>query len=730
MLRNWLRWMALGGLIGSWGGDVAGTAQLVRNGSFEVGLQNWGWYTRGEGGYPNDVIVTGLDPQPVRLVVPDAPHGRYGLRFDAPENCAFSVYTRACEGSPGDHRLRLAVRCGVPVKVYVRDAGKARDNVLAEASIAPASGWQSVEIAVTVPEGTSAVALSVAGTGPGHLELDRVELQAADAAPARPVELGLEAGSQVRFAGEAAGFLARTFCEEAFSGALVYRVENAWGEEVTGGAVPMEGLAGQVTEAEVRLELPLTGHYRVLAQVRDGSVVLSETAELLLAVLPPRELPTSAATAEGSRFGCNMENRPWLMELARRIGIRWVFCSPPLFTKWFSAEPRPGQWRFYDGEVARFEAAGLRLVGNLADPPSWATNPGDESCSGPWPNPNRPLDWADWDEYVRQVASHYRPWITHWALWNEPNHPGYLQVGEGESWVDRYRELLIRTHRVLKSVDPSLQLVGGTVTNPGALPPLIKAGGLPYMDIAAFHWAAWSPDGYLRHTGEELGFLGPKEVWVNCLEWITEAFAEAGRRVPLWNTECHLTEADVQREFKTQPDPEQAYGTPRMTPLDAANAIPRQYIAEWAAGIEKTFYWLLATYESSWEPRTAKTLLEWDRSPTAALVAYAVMTDKLADAELLDWETKTDENLVERPTIWIFRFRKPGGTLRVVWGNRDVESEITLPTCSDKVKVWDLFGVERPGITSMSGVPWRDRIVLRVARSPLYIFEPEDSPSH
>jgi hypothetical protein len=721
-------WFAtLLGLAAGLDGEAAAGRQVVRNGSFEVGLQNWGWYTRGEGGYPNDVIVTGLDPQPVRVAVPGAPHGRYVLRFDAPENCGFVGCTRAYEGPPGGYRLRLMIRCGMPVRVYVRDAGKMHDNVLGQTAVEPAAGWQSVEMAVTVPAGTSAVALSLAGSGPGRVELDQVELQAAEAAPARPVELGLEAAAsgQVLFAGEAARILARAFCESAFSGALVYRVENAWGEEVTGGAVPMKGPAGQVTEAEIRLELPLTGHYRILAQVREGSTVLSETAELLLAVVPPRELPTSSRTAEASRFGCNMENRPWLMDLARRIGIRWVFCAPPLFTKWFSAEPRPGQWRFYDGEVARFEAAGLRLVGNLADPPFWATNPGDERDSGPWPNPNLPLDGSQWDEYVRQVASHYRPWITHWALWNEPNHPGYLKLEEGEQWVDRYRELLARTYRVLQSVDPSLQLVGGTVTNPGALPPLIRAGGLQYMDIAAFHWAAWCPDGYLRSTGEELGFLGPKEVWVNCLQWITEAFAEVGKRVPLWNTECHLTEADVEREFKTQPDPERLYGTPRMTPLDAANAIPRQYITEWAAGVEKTFYWLLATSESSWEPRTAKTLLEWDRSPTAALVAYAVMTDKLADAELLDWETRTDEHLVERPTIWIFRFRKPGGTLRVVWGNRDLESEITLPVHSNRVKVWDLFGVERRGTTSMSGVELRDRLVLRVARSPFYIFEPE-----
>ncbi|MCX7597533.1 MAG: hypothetical protein N2512_01505, partial [Armatimonadetes bacterium] len=517
---------------------------------------------------------------------------------------------------------------------------------------------------------------------------------------------------------------ARIFAEADLRGAAVrYWVEDAWGQQLMDGKTAAQIKAGRLSEVKLPVELRGTGLYHVYAEVVAARNRRSDTAELLLAVVPRRELPTSSQGAEASRFGADMENRPWLINLARMIGIRWVFCSPPLFTKWFCAEPRPGEWRFYDEAVQQFEKAGIRIVGNLADPPTWATHPGSEEYGGPWPNPNYPTDWATWDEYVRRVAEHYRPYIIHWGLWNEPNHPGYLQVPEGGNWVDEYTVLLERTYSVLKSVDEGLVLVGGTVTHAGGLEPLLRSRALDLMDVAAFHYASWTPQGYVRNTVEETGFLGPKDE-VNYIGRLKDIMAEKGRMVPLWDTECHMTEADLAREFRTQPDPPKAYETPQMSSLDAANAVVRCFVGEWAAGVERTFYWLLATYGSSWEPRNAKTLVEWDGSPTAALVAFAVMTDRLGDAEFVDWEARSDATMAPGTTVWFFRFRKPNGMMTVAWSNRDEETELTVPVKSENVKVWDMFGREMRGARSMSGVPLRGRVLLRLTRSPVYVFEP------
>ena len=301
----------------------------------------------------------------------------------------------------------------------------------------------------------------------------------------------------------------------------------------------------------------------------------------------------------------------------------------------------------------------------------------------------------------------------------------WWKVEEGEDWASKYLVVLRRTYQVVKEVAPNVQVVGGTVTNPGALPPLIKGGGLGYMDIGAFHWSSWSPEGYLRNTGEEVGFLGPKQNWVNCIERITDATRERGKDIPLWNTECHITQADVEREFVTQPPLPKVSKTPLMTRLDAAAAVPRQYIAEWAAGVDKTFYWLLSCQSSSWDVRADKTMLEWDRSPTAPVVTYAVMTSQLEDAEFVDWEKKTGATWPERPFFWIFHFRKPGGRLRVVWSNTDTPHEIVLPVTGRNVIIRDMFGAECPAVkvNSQNDAELEAEIMLSVARSPFYILE-------
>jgi hypothetical protein len=690
---------------------VAG-ADMLYNGGFDVGLQGWSCYARGSGGYPNDVRLASSDPRP---------EWRDGmLLYAAPEHSNFVISSRAQRVTPGTYELRASVKTETGCTIELIDSGKARENALARVDVRPGDSWTQVRTEATVE--AEQLAVAVRGEGPGVLQLDDVEVDG-KADRQWTAEVGLAAPRRVLMLGEEPNLEARILAKAALEAKLTYRIEDAWGEAVAEGNEALELPAGDLVRIALAPKIERTGHYRVLAQVTADGQAVSQPAEMLLAVIPRRELAASTIDADESRFGCNMVNRPALMDVAQAIGMRWVFCAPPLLTKWFSVEPRPGEWITYDDVVTQFEQRGLRLVGNLADPPYWATRSGDERYSGPWPNATVPTDWSQWESYVTRTVEHYNPRITHWGVWNEPNHPGYLKLAEGEEWAPKYVELLRHTHPQVKAVDPAIQVIGGTVTNPGALPPLVAAGGLEFMDVAAFHWSSWSPDGYVRATGEELGLLGPKETWVNCIERITDAYDTAGRSVPLWDTECHLTEADVAREFLTQPAPPRQYKTPAMTALDAAAAVPRQHIAEWAAGVDRTFAWLLAGSQGPWQPRNAVTLLEWDRSPAAALVTYAVMTDMLDDAQFVGWEATTDTAQLDRPTFWTFTFGKPGGGLRVVWGNREAERELVLDTTGTKVTVRDMFGVARQGTDSMSGVALANKIVLWVGRYPYYVFE-------
>lgn len=706
-------------------GPELSSSQIICNGSFEVGRQNWAFYVRGAP-YTEDIKIVALDPQPEVVEDKTAPHGRRVLLWRLPEQAHFHLYSRAYAVQAGDYEVTGFFRVPHPVTFALVRADRASENLLFSQQAPLQDGWVKVRGQVKIAEEVKAIALSVRGQGAGEFRFDGFSVHRAGAERKAGLGVGLAVNTQdddkIFFASEPKRITFLLFSDVTVRGRLTYRLENAWRQVALSGHRELSLRGGQQKVQPLPLQIRETGHYRLLAQFIGADGAPSPPAELLFAVVPDRQLASEPQEAWESRFGCNMENRPFLMRLARKIGIRWVHCLPPLFTRWSVTEPRPGDWRFYDEQVRAMKDAGLHLVGALIDPPVWATKPGSEEFGGPWPNPNLPTDWTLWRQYVQRVVSHYALYIRHWSVWNEPNHPGYLHLPEGEDWATAYTALLRHTYEAAKSASKEAVILGGMVTHPGGLEPLLQREPLSYADVLGFHWASWSPEGYLRYTGEEMGMLGPKEA-VNCLARLLEAMEKGGGKLPLWNTECHITEAEVEREFVTEPPPPKIQQTPSMSALDAAAAIPRQYLNEWAAGVEKTFYWLLAVAESSWEPRSAKTLLEWDRSPTAALVAYAVMTHLLGDAQFQTWEKKTDERLIDRPTFWIFHLRKPDGRhVRVVWSSTDTAHQITLPASSD-VKVLDLFGGACPGTKALTGVELKGQVSLLVARAPFYVID-------
>ncbi|MCX8081888.1 MAG: hypothetical protein N3D17_00565 [bacterium] len=711
-------------------------SNILHNGSFEVGIQGWGCYTRGggRGGYERDIKVMFIDSQPTIEKDDTAPDGSHILKLVMPGESYFRLFSRAYAITSGEYELTGYVKSKRPVGVSLVRADKTSNNVLLLKNIEPSEKWQSVSLKITIPEDISAVAVQILGSNEDNREMafmfDNFRLSKKGEyikASEETIDIGIETNisDRVFFVNGNNNLVFKVYSPQTLKGSIIYQIENGWGEVVRKGEIPLDIIAGITIEKQVDLKGISTGHYRVLAQVK-GEKGTSYVEEFLFGVIPNRDLGKKPEDAWDSRFGCEMENRPFIMELARKIGIRWVFCLPPLFTRWECTEPLKGEWKFYNEEIKKFRDMGFHLVGTLTDPPYWATEPGSKNYGGPWPNTNIPSDftnWKEWKEYVQKVVSGYYPEIKHWAVWNEPNHPGYLPLKEGEDWVTKYINILKPTYEIVKTTKPEAKVVGGVVTNPGALPPLIQSGS-NYMDIVAFHWASWSPKGYLRNTGEEMGFLGPKQNWVNCIERVTDAMETTGKKMPVWNTECHITQAEITKEFRTHPPLPREQGTPPMTSLDAAAGIVRQYVTEWAAGVEKTFYWLFATQESSWEVRADKTFLEYDRSPCAPLITYAVMTHFLEDAEFVKWEKQVDTSVwIERPTFWIFYFKKKDGSrIRVVWSNTDAPHELLLDV-SGKTAVYDMFGGYCPNPVSMSGMELKGQVMLCVGRFPFYVVD-------
>ena len=112
-------------------------------------------------------------------------------------------------------------------------------------------------------------------------------------------------------------------------------------------------------------------------------------------------------------------------------------------------------WLKYDQIVELTEAYSLRLMARLSNPPAWTrANPaaGDRAP---------PDDLADFVNYATAVARRYQGRISHYQIWNEPNI--YPEWGNNPIDPAGYVDLLCRTYRALKEVDPDIVVISGAI---------------------------------------------------------------------------------------------------------------------------------------------------------------------------------------------------------------------------------------------------------------------------
>jgi len=154
-------------------------------------------------------------------------------------------------------------------------------------------------------------------------------------------------------------------------------------------------------------------------------------------------------TIEGSIYGVNHHEFISSYEALSAAGVEWSrqwFC-------WAWIEPTKDGWRWswHDERVAAAQEFGIKTIGVLGGigQPQWSS-PGN-APPGYVTTYGCPGDMAEWEEYVRQVATRYRGKVKVWESWNEVRHwVDNMLYG----WtVEKYVELHRRTYDVLKEVD-------------------------------------------------------------------------------------------------------------------------------------------------------------------------------------------------------------------------------------------------------------------------------------
>lgn len=113
-------------------------------------------------------------------------------------------------------------------------------------------------------------------------------------------------------------------------------------------------------------------------------------------------------------------------------------------------------WAKYDNIVELAEKYGIEIQARLDNPPKWSRANPESGDKAP------PDDYQDFVNYAVAVAGRYKGRIRYYQIWNEPN--ANEEWGKGPVNPEAYTDLLCRTYRALKQVDPQLVVISGPLS--------------------------------------------------------------------------------------------------------------------------------------------------------------------------------------------------------------------------------------------------------------------------
>lgn len=324
--------------------------------------------------------------------------------------------------------------------------------------------------------------------------------------------------------------------------------------------------------------------------------------------------PQAARAVPTDFFGLHMQwplRAPYISNFPAVPFTCWRAILPELH--WFSLEPKPGEWQFAKMDIAMrlMAARNIDVLYTLGYPAAWASTLPDLKGPYAYGEKGLPRRMADWENYVRTVATRYRGRLRHYELINEP---ALKEVDGSKAHFSAAElvELARVTHRVLKEVDPQNRLttpamVGGQ-TGVDRMEAFFSAGGHKYCDIVSFH------------------FYGFPEQIPEVHSALKKVMGKFGvQHLPVWNTEYGYLIEDPTTQ-NTHPLIGGSFAR-IFPPQEAAALLARSYIIAASVGIDR-FYWF------HWDGKDMGLVTHKDRQINAAGVAYGTVAGWLGGKEI------------------------------------------------------------------------------------------------
>ncbi len=626
---------------------------LLANGSFELGPANWLWHHGCDYWTEPDVRVA------------PRPDGGHYLRLKVPDGVRVHLHSAAVVAASGcSVQASCRIRADRAASVWW---GSRRAKKTAQIT----TDWTTLtafEKPRFTPDELNFVGLSLAG--PVEVSLD-------------DVRLWQDGSDEIRFH---AAILPDRFPLALYHDGetprlrllsvtppggkppkVMYRVVNFWAEQVHAGA--WQPRAGRDEKALAPMNLR-RGWYRAEAQWKAGNKQRFHESTFVL--LPPAE---RKAPAERSPFGAHFALGPSGVRLAKAVGVRWLRLHPPNHTKWRVVEPKKGQWAWRDQPIRIARQHGFAICGSLDRLPTWASTapPGTpDQAFYTGTGAYVPREWREWENYVRKTVARYRGIIDVWEVWNEPNLTSWLVPRKGQTRPEAYVEMLRHTTPVVKEVNPEATVIGGCVAGAVAgktsarkfAEAIIERGALKLMDVFSYHE-------YITKSVDET--TDPIGSWTQRLRSKMRA---AGRLLPVINSEGGFANPGTCLKHRV-------WDSDTVPSEQMARLLVRQYVASWAAGVERFFFYNFFI-DGFPTVRRWEGFVEGEGQPRPNVAAYAAMSWLLDGASFARTEYPTKNS-------WVHRFETPRGLLSVAWTRTGTSARWIA---SDAAEAWDLMGRE------------------------------------
>jgi len=272
-------------------------------------------------------------------------------------------------------------------------------------------------------------------------------------------------------------------------------------------------------------------------------------------------------------------------------------------TAWTNIETSQGvfDWTNLDNAVTIANQKGMSdILMVLSGTPAWATNQRNPLAL-PAPDASGvPANMADWDNWVRAVATRYKGKIKIYQPWNEANLSTFY-TGTPAQMADMTK----RAYDIIKSIDPGATVVApSTGTRLGG--PFKKFYPAFLRELKARNWPV---DVWAAHTyPASLGNTNDRQELAN--KWIDMLKVAKAPNLPLWDTENNYGLGGPGPENPEQDiDGAKAANWTAMTYLDAIRlGISRVYMYQWGPFND---LWGIQYNETAPGAQAMDTLQEW-----------------------------------------------------------------------------------------------------------------------